>query len=58
MRADGSGVRVLTDNPWEERAATWIPFRNKQPREMAISAAGRWRGVDSIQYSSSPTDDP
>ena len=29
MRPDGSDVRVLTDNAWEEGAASWIPFRSK-----------------------------
>ena len=29
MRPDGSDVRVLTDNAWEEGAASWIPTRNK-----------------------------
>ena len=26
MRPDGSDVRVLTDNAWEEGAVSWIPF--------------------------------
>jgi TolB protein len=29
MRPDGSDVRVLTDNAWEEGAASWIPFRSQ-----------------------------
>jgi TolB protein len=29
MRRDGTDVRVLTDNAWEEGAASWIPFRSK-----------------------------
>ena len=29
MRPDGSDVRVLTDNTWEEGAASWVPLRNR-----------------------------
>ena len=29
MRPDGSDVRVLTDNAWEEGAASWIPSRRQ-----------------------------
>jgi Tol biopolymer transport system component len=29
MRKDGSEVRVLTDNPWEEGAVGWVPVRRK-----------------------------
>jgi Tol biopolymer transport system component len=29
MRKDGSDVRVLTDNPWEDGSATWIPSPGK-----------------------------
>jgi hypothetical protein len=33
MRQDGSDVRVLTDNAWEEGAASWIPFRSQQMKK-------------------------
>jgi len=29
MRADGSDVRMLTDNPYEEGTPSWIPMRKK-----------------------------
>jgi TolB protein len=29
MRKDGSDIHVLTDNPWEEGAVSWIPSRRK-----------------------------
>ncbi len=32
MRPDGSDARVLTDNAWEEGAASWIPSRSKSGR--------------------------
>jgi Tol biopolymer transport system component len=32
MRPDGSDLRVLTDNAWEEGAASWIPSRNTSGR--------------------------
>jgi len=29
MHADGSGVRILTDNSTEEGAPSWIPSSNR-----------------------------
>jgi hypothetical protein len=38
MRPDGSDVRVLTDNAWEEGAVSWIPSPRQEP-ERSISLA-------------------
>jgi hypothetical protein len=29
MRKDGSDVRVLTDNAWEDGAVSWIPSQSR-----------------------------
>jgi TolB protein len=29
MRADGSEVRVLTDNPFEEATTAWVPAKRR-----------------------------
>jgi hypothetical protein len=29
MRADGSELTALTDNPWEDATPRWAPLRNK-----------------------------
>jgi Tol biopolymer transport system component len=36
MRPDGSDARVLTDNAWEEGAASWIPSPRQQPERSIV----------------------
>ena len=33
MRADGSDVRMLTDNQFEEATPSWVPMRRKRSKE-------------------------
>ena len=43
MRADGRGVRQLTDNQWEDAAPAWRP----EPRPRGASDRERIAGSDS-----------
>ena len=29
MRKDGSDLRLLTDNPWEDGAVSWMPVSDR-----------------------------
>jgi TolB protein len=41
MRSDGSDVRMLTDNQFEEGTPTWLPMRPEDQRATAADTSGR-----------------